>query len=254
MRDLLLNGMRFRHCYSFENRRKLFEIHSSFKFATVVAQAGNTTEIVSCAFYLHDDEWLFGKRSGRGALAYSIEFVRRTGGKYMSLLELRSGFDLEIAGTCFSNGETFGSFSVRHGVKMGEQFDASVMSDGTLRSLGILLALRQRPRPSIVLLDEIEDSLHPLAHGVLLDAIDEVSEEFPVVVSTHSPEILNNPVARADRIRVVERADGGSQVLGLSDNVRANLKPPLTVGQLLTSNALWTEVQSSTIGAMDDFF
>jgi predicted ATPase len=42
-----------------------------------------------------------------------------------------------------------------------EQFDASVMSDGTLRSLGILLALRQTPRPLIVLIDEIEDSLHP---------------------------------------------------------------------------------------------
>ena len=86
-----------------------------------------------------------------------------------------------------------------------EQFDASVMSDGTLRSLGILLALRQTPRPSIVLLDEIEDSLHPLAHGVLLDAIDEVSDEFPIVVSTHSPEILEHPVARAERVRVVQR-------------------------------------------------
>jgi predicted ATPase len=61
-----------------------------------------------------------------------------------------------------------------------ERFDASMMSDGTLRSLGILLALRQTPRPSIVLTDEIEDSLHPLAHGVLLDAIDEASTEFPV--------------------------------------------------------------------------
>ena len=50
-------------------------------------------------------------------------------------------------------------------------FDASTMSDGAVRSLGILLSLRQTPRPSIVLLDEIEDSLHPDAHGVLLDAI-----------------------------------------------------------------------------------
>lgn len=33
-------------------------------------------------------------------------------------------------------------------------FDASMMSDGTVRSLGVLLALRQTPRPSIVLLDD----------------------------------------------------------------------------------------------------
>jgi predicted ATPase len=84
------------------------------------------------------------------------------------------------------------------------KFDASMMSDGTLRSLGVQLALRQSPRPSIVLLDEIEDSLHPLAHGVLLDAIDAVSEEYPVVVTTHSPEILDYPAARGERIRVVQ--------------------------------------------------
>jgi predicted ATPase len=135
-----------------------------------------------------------------------------------------------------------------------EQFEASVMSDGTLRSLGILLALKQRPLPSIALLDEIEDSLHPLAHGVLLDAIDEASAEFPIVVSTHNPDILNHPVAQAERVRVVQRTDGASQIFDLSENVRAKLKPPLTVGQLLRSNALWTEAEPSTTGPEDDFF
>ena len=105
--------------------------------------------------------------------------------------------------------------------------DASQISDGTLRSLGILLALRQSPRPSIVMLDEIEDSLHPLAHGVLLDAIDEASEEFPIVVSTHSPEILNHPTARGERIRVIQWAEGTSRIYHLGETVRANLEPPL---------------------------
>ncbi len=135
-----------------------------------------------------------------------------------------------------------------------EQFDASVISDGTLRALGILLALRQTPRPSIVLLDEIEDSLHPYAHGVLLDAIDEASEEYPVVVSTHSPEILSHPTARGERIRVIQWDHGTSQIYNLSENVRANLKPPLTVGQLLRSNALWTAAEPSITGTEEDFF
>ncbi len=132
--------------------------------------------------------------------------------------------------------------------------DASQISDGTLRSLGILLALRQSPRPSIVLLDEIEDSLHPLAHGVLLDAIDAASEDFPVVVSTHNPEILSHPAARGERIRVVQWDKGRSRIYQLSDNVRADLKPPLTVGRLLRANALWTDDEPSTTGAEDDFF
>ena len=117
-----------------------------------------------------------------------------------------------------------------------------------------MLALRQTPRPSIVLLDEIEDSLHPYAHGVLLDAIDEASEEYPVVVSTHSPEILSHPTARGERIRVIQWDHGTSQIYNLSENVRANLKPPLTVGQLLRSNALWTAAEPSITGTEEDFF
>src|SRR5439155_2332244 len=40
-------------------------------------------------------------------------------------------------------------------------FDASQVSQGTLRGLAVLLALRQRPVPSLVLVDEIENSVHP---------------------------------------------------------------------------------------------
>jgi predicted ATPase len=134
------------------------------------------------------------------------------------------------------------------------KFEASMMSDGTLRSLGILLALRQSPRPSIVLIDEIEDSLHPLAHGALLDAIDAVSDEFPVVLSTHNPEILSHPAARGERIRVIQWDEGQSRIYHLSDNVRADLEPPLTVGQLLRANALWTDDEPSTTGGEDDIF
>ena len=133
-------------------------------------------------------------------------------------------------------------------------FDASSMSDGSVRSLGILLALRQTPRPSIVLIDEIEDSLHPFAHGVLLDAIDSASEGFPIVVSTHSPEILSHPTAIGDRIRIVQWNEGTSRIYPLSGEVLAKLRPPMTVGRLLRSNALWTEDEPATTGAEADFF
>ena len=69
-------------------------------------------------------------------------------------------------------------------------FDARQMSDGTVRCLGILLSLRQMPRPSIVLIDEIEDSLHPHAHGVLLDAI----QRRPV---TNSPSSYPRTIPRS---------------------------------------------------------
>jgi predicted ATPase len=135
-----------------------------------------------------------------------------------------------------------------------QRYDASMMSDGTVRSLGILLSLRQSPRPSAVLIDEIEDSLHPFAQGVILDAIESSSQDFPVVVSTHNPEILSHPSARADRIRVIQWEDGASQVFHLSESVKQDLKPPQTVGRLLRSNALWTADEPSTCGPEADFF
>ena len=134
------------------------------------------------------------------------------------------------------------------------EFDASMMSDGTVRSLGVLLSLKQSPRPSIVLLDEIEDSLHPFAQAVLLDSIEAVVSEFPVVVSTHNPEVLSLPSARGERIRVVEWTKGVSQVHHLGSRVIEHLNPPTTVGDLLRSNALWTERDPSTTGEEEDFF
>jgi hypothetical protein len=123
VRRLYLEKLGLRTCYSFENHRKIFDIHSSFKFATVVAEAGATTDTVSCAFYLHDDEWLFGERDGRQPLDYSLDFIRRTSGEYLSLLELRSVKDLKIAEVCFAKGEPFGRICERLGIRLGRELN-----------------------------------------------------------------------------------------------------------------------------------
>jgi len=106
VRQLYLEKMRFLCCFSFENRRKLFEIHSSFKFALVVAEKGTTTDSFKCAFYLHDDEWLFSGNTGRRPLDYSLDFVRRTGGEYLSLLELKKPADADVASRCYIDGSS----------------------------------------------------------------------------------------------------------------------------------------------------
>jgi hypothetical protein len=40
----------------------------------------------------------------------------------------------------------------------------------------------------------------------------------------------------------------------LGQRVLDNMRPPLTVGRLLRSNALWTASEPSTTGVEDDFF
>jgi len=123
IRQLYLEKMTLKCCYSFENRRKLFEIHSSFKFATVIASRQGITRNFPCAFYLHDDEWLFLAQKERPPLYYSLDFVQKTGGDYLSLLELQSEKDLEVAKVCFANGELFGKVCDRLGIKLGRELD-----------------------------------------------------------------------------------------------------------------------------------
>ncbi len=106
-------------------------------------------DAISCAFYLHDDEWLFGDREGREPLSYTLDFIRRTGGEYLSLLELRTRKDLEVAEVCFANGEPFGQVCQRLGIRLGRELH---MTDDAWRftPTGDVLPAGEDPRdPSV---------------------------------------------------------------------------------------------------------
>jgi hypothetical protein len=117
VRRLYLQELNLRHCYSFENRRKLFEIDSRFKFATVVANAGKPTDDFHCAFYLHDDEWLFDSRRNSELLSYTREFVNKTGRAYLTFLELRDITSANIATAAFSHAVPFGEITAKYGIR-----------------------------------------------------------------------------------------------------------------------------------------
>ena len=122
-RRLYIEELGLRCCFSFENRRKLFEIDSRYKFALIIASKQHNKDEIQCAFYLHDDEWLFRDRNGRKPLKYTIDFIRRTGGDYLNLLELRSQIDYEVAEVCFTNGEPFGEVCEHLGIKLSQELN-----------------------------------------------------------------------------------------------------------------------------------
>jgi len=83
--------------------------------------------------------------------------------------------------------------------KGGKRISARSLSDGTLRFLGVLLALRTAEPGSVILMEEVDTGLHPTRIRLLLEYLETVTREreIQVIATTHSPVILQwlNPEA-----------------------------------------------------------
>ena len=191
IRQLYLENMGLKCCYSFENRRKIFEIHLSFKFATVIAQKGKITTEFPCGFYLHDDEWLFRDKKERPPLDYNLDFVQKTGGDYLSLLELQSEKDLEVAKVCFANGEPFGKVCNRLGIKLGRELN---MTDDAWRftPTSEILPKGKDPRDPDVAKQLLEMGYLVLHEGKTFHQYNDRWEERPRYLINTS-QLINKP-------------------------------------------------------------
>lgn len=71
--------------------------------------------------------------------------------------------------------------------------DARGMSDGSLRFLAILTALLTRPKGSLLIVEEVDNGLHPSRSQLLLRMLKEIGREreVDVVVTTHNPALLD---------------------------------------------------------------
>jgi predicted ATPase len=108
-------------------------------------------------------------------------------------------------------------------------FAAAQESDGTLRLAGILTALFQRPHPTLLGFDEPELAIHAGALAVLYRYLVEGSEGSQVLLTTHSPELLDR-LATED-LRLVERPRGATTVARVDPNQRERVKPCLSASE-----------------------
>ena len=90
-------------------------------------------------------------------------------------------------------------------------FDLSSESDGTLRLIGLLVAFLQQPSPTLFAVEEPEMNVHPGAMAMLVDTMTEATGKGQVLVTTHSPDLIN--MVPIDCIRAVS-SDGGSTKVG----------------------------------------
>ena len=120
-------------------------------------------------------------------------------------------------------------------------FEALNMSDGTLRSFGLLLALFQEKKPSLTIIEEPEASMHPAATNVIVELLQQMSQEAQIIVTTHSPDLLDNAGIAEENLRVVAWEKGRTQIGYIPENARSALKRHLsTPGELLRMRTLET--------------
>ena len=120
-------------------------------------------------------------------------------------------------------------------------FDASQVSDGTLRLLGIATAIHQWPAPSLIAIEEPELTVHPGAAVVLTDELVEAAQRTQILVTTHSPDIVARMPVSA--LRVVEATEQGTRIDSVSANqVDAVNKNLFSAGDLIRVHGLRREL------------
>lgn len=130
-----------------------------------------------------------------------------------------------------------------HGARNPWRFYAASMSDGTLRVLGILVATMQlaglRKSVRLVAIEEPETALHPAAAGALMGCLREAAANTQILITTHSPELLDEVDIDEENLLVVEFDKGITQIAPVDAASRDAIRDYLvTPGELLRKNQL----------------
>ena len=123
-------------------------------------------------------------------------------------------------------------------------YEAALLSDGTLRVLAIAAAMLSAPEGSLVVIEEIDNGVHPSRARHLLERIQSVAERrhLRVLLSTHNPAMLDAlPDSAVPDVVFCYRdpQEGDSRLVRLGDLPDApELLVQDTLGHLLTSGAV----------------
>lgn len=116
-------------------------------------------------------------------------------------------------------------------------FTTAQESDGTLRFAGIVTALLQEPPLPLLGVEEPELTVHPGAIPLLYDHLRQASKSSQVIVTTHSPDLLD--LVKASEVRVVVRQGGVTSVGVMDEDQRELVRDGLmSLGEVLRTEDL----------------
>ena len=117
-----------------------------------------------------------------------------------------------------------------------EPFLADQLSDGSLRFICLVTALKQPDPPSTIIIDEPELGLHPYALTLLGSLFDSAPEEMQIIVATQSVSLVDE--VSVDDLIVVELEDGVSTFQRLEESQFNVWLEDFSVGELWDKNVL----------------
>jgi predicted ATPase len=125
------------------------------------------------------------------------------------------------------------------GQKFPWTFDALNVSDGTLRLLGLLVAVYQPGNATVLGIEEPEATVHPAVAEQILEVLIDAARFRQVIVTTHSPDLLDFRNLRDDQLRVVTNPHNTTMIADLADTTRQAIRDHLfTSGELLRAGEL----------------
>ncbi len=122
LRTLFIENANWEWLFMFENRKKVFDIHASFKFGPLILTKGGKTESVKCAFMRHDiKEW---ESAYPSHIVMPVKTIKRFSPKTLSFMEFKSEMDLEICEKIYGDRPLLGE-DVKGGwnVKFAQEFN-----------------------------------------------------------------------------------------------------------------------------------
>ncbi len=115
-------------------------------------------------------------------------------------------------------------------------FNASQLSDGTLRMMCLTTLLLQPQLPTLIVIDEPELGLHPFALNILAGLMRKVASKTQLIISTQSTHLVNQ--FELDDLLVVNRNDGASTIERLSLKEYEDWLEDYSVGELWEKNVI----------------
>ena len=115
---------------------------------------------------------------------------------------------------------------------------AADLSDGTLRFLFLLAVLANPSPPPLIAIDEPEMGLHPSMLPIVAEYARDASNRSQIILTTHSPELLDSFGDKPPTTTVVERHEGETKLRVISGDELGYWLKQYTLGDLFRSKEL----------------